>query len=235
MIGGGSGRTGGGATRGAEATGAEATRGASGTRAASWVRGEASPVPRRRSIAARARSLASRCWSTGAAASAGRTVLGAATTGAAAGADLTIAFSRWSGGWGWRVSTGMLAVSVNLSAGFSATAGFSMIAGLSAAVFSRMAFSEMPLAVTPGAGILPSIGGCRGRPGIDLHDGRFRARRRHRGGGRRLRGGPCDDVMIDDVGPDNGRRHRRQHVHRHFREVFQHAGQLPAPGLMREL
>jgi hypothetical protein len=31
--------------------------------------------------------------------------------------------------------------------------------------------------------------------------------------------------MIDDVGPDHGRSHRRQNVHRKFRKVlFQHTG-----------
>ena len=70
MIGGGSGRIGGAdATRCAEASG---TRGAHpGLRAASCVRGAPSPVPRRRSIAARARSLASRRSSGAMAASTG--------------------------------------------------------------------------------------------------------------------------------------------------------------------
>src|SRR5258708_35512716 len=46
----------------------------------------------------------------------------------------------------------MLAVSAGLSADFSA--GFSTTIGFSAAVFSIMAFSEMPLALIPGSGRL---------------------------------------------------------------------------------
>src|SRR6202043_1380975 len=60
----------------------------------------------------------------------------------------------------------MLAVSVDLSAGLSTAAfsaglsatpfstGLSTDAGFSAAVFSSRAFSEMPLALTPGSGRL---------------------------------------------------------------------------------
>jgi hypothetical protein len=46
----------------------------------------------------------------------------------------------------------VLAVSAGLSADFSA--GFSTTIGFSAAVFSIMAFSEMPLALIPGSGRL---------------------------------------------------------------------------------
>jgi hypothetical protein len=49
----------------------------------------------------------------------------------------------------------MLAVSAGLSADFSA--GFSATAGFSTTVCSSMAFSEMPLALTPGSGILPAF------------------------------------------------------------------------------
>jgi hypothetical protein len=48
------------------------------------------------------------------------------------------------------------------SAGFGSadfSCGFSADAGLSAAVFSIMAFSEMPFALTPAAGILPVSAG----------------------------------------------------------------------------
>jgi len=63
---------------------------------------------------------------------------------------LATVFSR-AVGWCRRVSGGILAVSAGLSAALSA--GFSA-AGFSAADLSRTAFSEMPLALTPGSGML---------------------------------------------------------------------------------
>ncbi len=63
----------------------------------------------------------------------------------------------------------------------------------------------------------------------------FRLGRRNRCGDRGVRAWPGDDVMIDDVGPDDGCDHRRQYVQSKFRDVFQHDRPLPAPVLMLEL
>src|SRR3954465_11673185 len=86
MTGDGSGRTEVAATGGTDTTrGASEMRDQSGMRADSWARGEPSFAPRRRSMAARARSLASRRSSGGGGAPTAGAVVGAATTGAAVG------------------------------------------------------------------------------------------------------------------------------------------------------
>ena len=108
---------------------------------------------------------------------------------------------------------------------------FSTTAGRSAAVFSMMAFSEMPLALTPAAGRLltsavVSAGLASGRFGFGLG---FALDRRRRRSGRRVRGGLAHDVMVDDVRPDDGRSHRGQDVHRKFLQVIQHSGHSPRP------
>src|SRR5262245_2824041 len=102
-------------------------------------------------MAARARSVSSRRASTAASASAGAALITDCTGDGALAAR---------GAAGRLVSAGMLAVaSVGLSAAFSTglSAGFSTTTAFSAAAFfSSTAFSEMPLALTPEAG-MPAI------------------------------------------------------------------------------
>ena len=182
-------------------------------------------VPRRRSIAARARSLASRRSSGAAAVSAGGAATGAATCGEVI---LATGFSR--GGDGLRrvsTSAGMLAVSVGLSADFSAE-GFSIAAaGPSDTVFSIIARSEIPLALTPGWGILAMSDEVLGRLGLAAGIGFLRIGRGYRRGHRRF-GRPGRNVVVYDVGADDGRSHRRQDIHREFLQVIQHNRPLPA-------
>ena len=87
------------------------------------TRAQLSPLPRRRSIAARARSLASRRSSGATAASTGGAAAGTAVTGAAADGctgdgRTTLTFSRGAGVCR-RGSAGMLAVSTGVSAGLA--------------------------------------------------------------------------------------------------------------------
>ena len=42
--------------------------------------------------------------------------------------------------------------------------------------------------------------------------------------GRRIRARLAHDVVVDDVGPDDGRSHRGKNVHRKFLQVTQHSG-----------
>src|SRR5881392_1500736 len=109
----------------------------------------------------------------------------------------------------------MLAVSAGLSADFSA--GFSTTIGFSAAVFSITAFSEMPLALIPGSERLATSAEVSGAllpafaaSGAGLASACGSAVET---GGRRVRCGFGGDVMIDDVGPDNSRGHRREYIH----------------------
>ena len=143
---------------------------------------------------------------------------------------LIFSFSRGAARAG-RGSAGMLAVSAGASAGFASAfmsaftsalaSTFSTTVGRSAAVFSKMPFSEIPLALTPAAGRLPGawFSGLGGSFGVGS---------RHGGGDGRVRGRLGHDVMVDDVGPDDGRCHRRQDVDREFRKILlQHAGHSP--------
>src|SRR5882724_1622932 len=83
------------------------------------------------------------------------------------------------------------------------------------------------LGLHPRFGNVGNVGGGLGRFGGGLGGGLlgFRLGGRHRGGDGR--GSGLVDVMINDVGADDGRGHRRQYVHCKFRQVFQHAGHSP--------
>ena len=195
MIGGGSGRT----------AGADAIRGVIGMprgdpacATASCARGGPSLAPRRRSIAARARSLASTRSSGAMAASTGGAAFGAATTGAATAVHAGCTGSR--DGPGGRLfafhgaqlagagaySAGMLAVLRAACQTDFSRQSFSqdLLQILFAARpfrtgrFSKMAFSEMPFALTPASGRLATFGGGFRGLRIDLEVDLFR------GGGR---------------------------------------------------
>ena len=69
----------------------------------------------------------------------------------------------------------------------------------------------------PGLRNVAKVGGFLDRLGVAPGIGLFRIGRRHRGsGGRSVRARLDVDVMIDDIGADDGRNHRRQDVHRKF-------------------
>ena len=220
MTGGGSGRTAALRRRAALRPAAQGLlRGGSGARAASCGCEEPSFMPRRRSIAARARSLASRCSSGAMAASTGGAEAGAVTTGATAGwtgvtTGFAAVFSRSTGGCR-RPSSGRLAVSAGFCSDFSA--GFS--AAFSAAGFSAGDFPGSIFRRCPWPGRLPpgywprSVEASAGAASFLRRPFRRRPTTRRR---RRVGCGLGGDVVIDDIGPDDGRNHRRQDVHGEF-------------------